>query len=742
MRCALGEHRQRAHHRIGQRHELGDENAEPSPSPQVEMKRALLRADPRVHVHLFELGAEGTGNRTVVGHRHDRRGRHPGRRKRANQAVGPSEGREQPEPQPAEGAQRLRPLRPSDRRRHRVDRHDVIRHGEQPRAWRAEIACRRETSAPPRAPGIDREERERARGSRNTQGAVEHEDRRPWSQRERMIDRVLSRRPDHHPHAVLGERARADDCLVADHLDGIVRRYDARLAERRTVRVPDEDDVPARARELAGAGDRDARLARASEGRSADADQRHVLRYGRAADEATRHERRGDRRGNGARDEAVPAARLERPRSDPGDRHARTVPPRLASVKALSARDLLDVRVLVDRQLEDDRARTRRFPALLTRKLDRMTSSPLAFLRGSAPLFYAMLAARPELAEGPPGEGWIVGDLHLENYGAYRPDSLSDGNHGTERKRSALFDLNDFDDTLVGPWRLDVLRLTTSLLLGGRELGASGVVALALVDRLVDAWSAAVFDDEPLGNPPAPVEALLQQVHSRTRAALLDARTEVVRGRRRFVRGPRYADLPATTLRALPRAFERYLDSVAEGDRPEGSFEILDAALRIAGTGSLGSLRIAVLVEGKGGPNGAWIFDLKEQGTPSASAILRVPDLEPAARVCTGFRACIEHPPRVMGTTRLGRSSMFGRRLAPQEDKLELARIRAADLEPLAAHLGALLGHAHRRGATKPARSRWSRSDRDELRRSAVTLAGLHEAVYLALCERARRLLS
>lgn len=388
-----------------------------------------------------------------------------------------------------------------------------------------------------------------------------------------------------------------------------------------------------------------------------------------------------------------------------------------------------------------------------------MSASPLAFLRGACPLFYELLASRPELGEGPPGEGWIVGDLHLENFGAYRPDTFTD--HGAAKKRPAVFNLNDFDETLIGPWRYDVLRLMTSLLLGGRELGANGLVALELSDQLMDAWARAVFDGEEPPAPPAPVATLIEQVRSRSRAELLDARTEIAGGKRRFLRGPRYADLSRDVLEALPSAFEQFIATIPEGDRPhKGSLDILDAALRIAGTGSLGSLRIAVLVEGKGGRDGAWIFDLKEQGTPSAAVLGHIADThagkhssgvtvtpsDPAVRVVTGFRACVEHPPRVIGATHLVSGSetisMSARRLSPQEDKLNLRQLRSVDLPALATYLGALLGAAHARGATKRSKTRWSKSDREAIRTHAITLAGLHEAVYLALCDRMRRILT
>lgn len=426
---------------------------------------------------------------------------------------------------------------------------------------------------------------------------------------------------------------------------------------------------------------------------------------------------------------------------------------RTPEAKAQAALDL-HPSALADLQLRMDRERTSRFPALFGRKLQRMSASPLAYLRGAAPLFYEILAARPELAEGPPGEGFIVGDMHLENFGAYRPDPLGAAGEDSSRaasgkkSRVAQFDLNDFDDAIVGPWRLDVLRLTTSLLLGGRELGASGIVALTLSDLLLDAWAKSAFDRAPLPAPPAPVVSLMEQVRARSKTALLDARTEVVSGKRRFVRGPRYADLPPEVVGAVPAAFEAYAAALPAEDRPQkGSLEIVDQALRIAGTGSLGGLRVAVLVKGKHETAGNWIFDMKEQGVPSAAIVCGAPAMDPAERVTSAFKRCVERPPRMLGATKLGEAgassglSMFVRKLSPQEDKLNLRRLRGADLPGLATYLGHLLGRAHARAATKPPKVRWSQKDLGAVRAHAIELAGMHEAIYLALCERMRGLI-
>jgi uncharacterized protein (DUF2252 family) len=395
---------------------------------------------------------------------------------------------------------------------------------------------------------------------------------------------------------------------------------------------------------------------------------------------------------------------------------------------------------LARRQIEIDRARVASFKHLFEHKAARMVASPLALLRGSAPLFYEILARHPALSEGPAGEGWIVGDAHLENFGAYRAGALKvTETRESHERESVVFDLNDFDDGVVGPWRYDVLRLLTSLMLAGREMGVDGRRAIELSEALLDAYVGAVFKRKKPSTPPAVIMKLVERVQSRTRKALLDARTEVVRGERRFVRGPRYESITPKLRERAERAFAKYCKRLSRADRvPAHALEVIDAAFRVAGTGSLGCLRIALLVRGKGGLDGAWVFDMKEESTPSSARLIRVPALEPAERVVTAITACLSRPPRMIGTTRLRGESMFVRRLTPQEDKLQLTNLASNDLDPLAHHLGALLGAAHKRGATRLPRMAWSADDLAGILARAITLAGVHEALYLAYCHRVR----
>src|SRR5258705_2253321 len=85
----------------------------------------------------------------------------------------------------------------------------------------------------------------------------------------------------------------------------------------------------------------------------------------------------------------------------------------------------------------------------------RMSQSPFAFYRGSAPIMAADLAHTPS-------SGLRVqacGDAHLSNFGAFATP-----------ERSVIFDINDLDETLPAPWEWDIKRLTASVVLAGRHI--------------------------------------------------------------------------------------------------------------------------------------------------------------------------------------------------------------------------------------------------------------------------------
>ncbi len=99
-----------------------------------------------------------------------------------------------------------------------------------------------------------------------------------------------------------------------------------------------------------------------------------------------------------------------------------------------------------------------RVPELVPIRYGRMLVSPFTFYRGAARIMASDLARAPR-------SGFTVqacGDAHLSNFGVF-----------ASRERRLVFDINDFDETLPGPWEWDVKRLAASMLIGARDNGFS-----------------------------------------------------------------------------------------------------------------------------------------------------------------------------------------------------------------------------------------------------------------------------
>ena len=240
-----------------------------------------------------------------------------------------------------------------------------------------------------------------------------------------------------------------------------------------------------------------------------------------------------------------------------------------------------------------------RDPERLKIKYERMRSDPFAFLRGTCHLFYERLAAAKLPASAP--RVWICGDLHLENFGSYKGNS-----------RLAYFDLNDFDQAALAPASWDLVRMLTSVLVGAKTLSISASEARALCAVFLDEYASSLalgkafwVESETAGGV---IRKLLDDVRDRERGKFIDART-TVKGRRRLLKVDGKKTLGVSDLQRA--AVTDFMASVAKTQpRPE-FFKVLDVARRIAGTGSLGVERYAILVNGKGKPGGHYLLDLK-----------------------------------------------------------------------------------------------------------------------------------
>ena len=118
-----------------------------------------------------------------------------------------------------------------------------------------------------------------------------------------------------------------------------------------------------------------------------------------------------------------------------------------------------------------------RLPELVPIRYGRMSASPFAFFRGAAYIMASDLA-------GTPRSGirvQLCGDAHLSNFGGF-----------ASAERELLFDLNDFDETLPGPWEWDLKRLAASVAVAARENGFASKRRGALVRQVVREYREAI----------------------------------------------------------------------------------------------------------------------------------------------------------------------------------------------------------------------------------------------------------
>jgi uncharacterized protein (DUF2252 family) len=287
-------------------------------------------------------------------------------------------------------------------------------------------------------------------------------------------------------------------------------------------------------------------------------------------------------------------------------REARRVVPRSAHVGWRPAADRPDPVALLRAQ---DAARQQ---DLVPIRWGRMSASPFAFYRGAAALMAADLAPLPRTDLTVQ----LCGDAHLSNFGVY-----------ASPERTMLFDVNDFDETLPGPFEWDIKRLAASFVIAARFVGFTDDVAreaaLAAVRsyrehmaayaemRGMDVWYSRVDVDELLAESRETKGVRYKAISkgidkARTRNSLEAAGklTTVVDGRRQINDQPplimhvSWSD-EADRVRTLLRKYV----STLEDDRRElmERFVPLDIARKVVGVGSVGTYCLIVLFEGRDG---------------------------------------------------------------------------------------------------------------------------------------------
>ena len=157
-----------------------------------------------------------------------------------------------------------------------------------------------------------------------------------------------------------------------------------------------------------------------------------------------------------------------------------------------------------------------REPDLVPVRHGRMMASPFTFYRGAAKIMASDLRDTPTAGL----DVQLCGDAHLSNFGGF-----------ASPERTLLFDLNDFDETLPGPFEYDVKRMAASFTIAARNNGFSAADATATTLAAVKAYREAMFEFAQMGNMDIWYARLTEQeIHGRDRYP--DQRSKNQAGRR------------------------------------------------------------------------------------------------------------------------------------------------------------------------------------------------------------------
>jgi uncharacterized protein (DUF2252 family) len=327
----------------------------------------------------------------------------------------------------------------------------------------------------------------------------------------------------------------------------------------------------------------------------------------------------------------------------------------------------------------------------LTLKLSLLRKDPFAFFRGTNPLFLELLPRGDALFRAPCV--LICGDLHLENFGAFKGDN-----------RLCYFDMNDFDEACLAPVTLDIVRFVASIKVAGHGLGLKPAQSRLLVRHFFKAYLHSISDGKPRWVERSLAQgvfrALLRRAMNRTRRELLARFTKLKDGER-WIRNDGIRSLRISAAER-PR-LKRLLAKFAVPGLGRSFFKLRDAARRIAGCGSLGLARYILLVNGRGSPDQNFALDLKLAAPSAVADWLAQPQPQwenEAARVVSIQRVMQAISPALLHAVRFENQYYVLKELQPAIDRLDLAQWRSKPRRILQAVEG--MGHvaawAHLRG--------------------------------------------
>ena len=334
---------------------------------------------------------------------------------------------------------------------------------------------------------------------------------------------------------------------------------------------------------------------------------------------------------------------------------------------------------------------------LLPIKYARMKESPFAFFRGAVSIMAADLARLPNSGL----RVQLCGDAHVQNLGSF---AAPDG--------KLVFDLNDFDETIRGPWEWDVKRMAASLVLAGRESGHDRAACKSAAEACAASYCRSIeeFSRQPVlqvarhqvnrEEQIGPVHAALRQSERARPLNLLTRLTAPDRHGCPHFRDqrPLFWRVRGQPAREVRRSLRAYGETLAPEHRHlYDLFRDIDVGFKVVGTGSVGLRDYVVLFEGNGPQDPMFLQIKQEVASAYAKFLPGATDQHHGRRVAEGQRAVQPLSDLLLGWTTIGPHEYLVRQLNDHKGSVDLQRLRGGGLKSMALVAGELLARGHAR---------------------------------------------
>ena len=349
-----------------------------------------------------------------------------------------------------------------------------------------------------------------------------------------------------------------------------------------------------------------------------------------------------------------------------------------------------------------------RVPELLPLRHARMVRSAFTFYRGSA------LAMAQDLASTPTSRIRVqcCGDAHLSNFGGFATP-----------ERKIIFSINDLDETLPAPWEWDVKRLATSFVVACRDRGLGAAVGRDVVMSCVrsyresmaefaqlktlELWYRALGADELLAGLPSELRRRgvkrIENEYAKSRGEEMFPKLVEHKGNIPVIKDQlptifhAEGHSPGEVQKAIRETFAGYRNTLSSSHQSLlDRYELRDAAVKVVGVGSVGTLCwVLLLVAGEGDPLFIQVKEARSSVLEPYAGASVFPNH--GQRVVHGYRLMQPASDMFLGWSRGPKRDFFFRQLRDMKLSIMVETFGQAEMDIYAGWCGRALALSHAR---------------------------------------------